>query len=578
MANAVVKALSSETLCEAFQITAAENADGVALRLKGDTVSLTWSEYSDRVHRIAAGLAALGVERGEPVAIMLTNRPEFHLVDTAVMHLGAIPFSLYNTAAQEQLAHIMASSGARVLVTEQGLSAQSARLIEAVPAIEHLVLVDGGAGGIPLAEVESGGSSDFPFEQRWNEVRPDDVATLIYTSGTTGPPKCVQISHRNLIQEWIGLHEVFDITPGGRILSWLPAAHIADRLLGQYQQICFGHTVTCVPDPRTLAEHLLEVRPTFWVAVPRIYEKFRAALESRFSDEQRAALAVGLRRVRAERAGEAVDASLSADYERCDREVFGPIRAGLGLDRAEQFVVGASPIPVAVLEFFHALGMPVCEVWGMSELPIATANPPGRQRLGSVGPAVPGVEVRVAEDGELLLRGPIVMKGYRGASDSTQRAIDPDGWYTTGDVGVIDEDGFVTIVDRKKELIINDTGKNMSPSTIEAELKSASSLIGQAMAVGDGRSYNVALIVLDPEHPGEGRDVADAVARAVTAANQRLSRPEQIRRYRILADDWPPGGDELTPTAKLKRKAIVAKYADVIEGLYDGRWDDFRQG
>jgi long-chain acyl-CoA synthetase len=573
----MVKALSGETLCEAFHITAAEHADGVALRLKGDTVSLTWRDYAERVRRIAAGLAAWGVRRGEAVALMLSNRPEFHLVDTAAMHVGAIPFSLYNTAADEQLAYVLRSSGARLLVTERALAGRVERLREAVPSLEHVVVVDGD-GGDSLAALEDAGDPDFPFEERWSEVRPDDVATLIYTSGTTGPPKCVQITHRNLIQEWTGLNEVFDINPGGRILSWLPAAHIADRLLGQYQQICFGHTITCVPDPRTLAEHLVEVRPTFWVAVPRIYEKFRAALENGFTAAQRAALEVGLRRVRAERAGEPVDAELLAEYERCDREVFSAVRAGLGLDRAEQFVVGASPIPVAVLEFFHALGMPVCEVWGMSELPIATANPPGRQRLGSVGRPVPGVEVRAARDGELQLRGPIVMKGYRSDDGGTDAAVDADGWYPTGDVGVIDDDGFITIVDRKKELIINATGKNMSPSAIEAELKSASPLIGHAMAIGDARSYNVALIVLDPESTGDPEDVRERVAAAVRAANERLSNPERIRRYRILPDDWPPGGDELTPTAKLKRKAIAAKYADVIDGLYEGRWDDFRQG
>jgi long-subunit acyl-CoA synthetase (AMP-forming) len=290
------------------------------------------------------------------------------------------------------------------------------------------------------------------------------------------------------------------------------------------------------------------------------------------TDEQHAALDVGLRKVRAELAGETVESDLLAEYERHDREVFAPIRASLGLDRAEQFVVGASPIPVAVLEFFHALGMPVCEVWGMSELPIATANPPSRPKLGSVGPPVPGVEVRLAHDGEVLVRGPMVMKGYRGDPEKTAEALDGDGWYATGDVGVLDEDGYITIVDRKKELIISSTGKNMSPSAIEAELKSASSLIGQAMAVGDGRPYNVALVVLDPESV-EGKPdetIRQVVERAVAEANEKLSRPEQIKRYRILSDVWAPGGDELTPTSKLKRRAIAEKYATVITELYEG--------
>jgi long-subunit acyl-CoA synthetase (AMP-forming) len=567
----VIKALSSDTLCEAFQITAAERADGVAIRTKGDTARLTWSEYGDRVRTIASGLAALGVGHAEPVALLLTNRPEFHIVDAAAMHLGAIPFSMYNTAAPDQLAFIARSSGVRVLVTERSLQDTALVLRSAVPELTHVVVIDGDGGTTTLAELEARADPEFPFEEHWRSVRPDDVATLIYTSGTTGPPKCVQLTHRNLLSEWAALNEVFDISPGGHILSWLPAAHIADRLLGQYQQICFGHTVTCVPDARALAEHLAEARPTFWVAVPRIYEKFRAALESRLTDEQRAALEVGLRKVRAELAGETVGPDLLAEYERHDREVFAPIRASLGLDRAEQFVVGASPIPVAVLEFFHALGMPVCEVWGMSELPIATANPPSRPRLGSVGPPVPGVEVRLADDGEVLVRGPMVMKGYRGDPEKTAEALDGQGWYATGDVGVLDDDGYVTIVDRKKELIISSTGKNMSPSAIEAELKSASSLIGQAMAVGDGRPYNVALIVLDPESVEGTPDdtIRRSVDRAVSDANTKLSRPEQIKRYRILPDNWLPGGDELTPTSKLKRKAIAAKYAAEITELYE---------
>jgi long-subunit acyl-CoA synthetase (AMP-forming) len=269
----------------------------------------------------------------------------------------------------------------------------------------------------------------------------------------------------------------------------------------------------------------------------------------------------GLRRVRA---GEPGDRAL-------DREVYAPLRAGLGLDRAEQFLVGASPIPVAVLEFFHALGMPVCEVWGMSELPIATANAPSAPRLGSVGKPVPGVEMRLAEDGEVLVRGGLLMKGYRDP-DQTAAAMSSDGWFHTGDVGSLDADGHLTIVDRKKELIISSTGKNMSPSNIEAHVKSASSLIGQVMAVGDGRPYNVALIVLDGDALGDCSPddpaVVERVDAAVASANEHLSRPEQIKRHVILPVEWLPGGDELTPTSKLKRKAIAEKYAVQIDALY----------
>jgi long-subunit acyl-CoA synthetase (AMP-forming) len=578
-----IPALSASTLCEAFQVTAAERGDAVAVRLKGDAAAMTWTEYAGRVASAAGGLARLGIERGEAVAILLTNRPEFHLVDAAVMHLGAVPFSLYNSAAREQLAQVLHDSGARTLITETKF-AETADVLRDAVGVDRLIFVDTTGPG-SLAELESGGPEP-DFEERWRAVQPEDLATLIYTSGTTGPPKCVKVTHRGLIAEWAGLHQVFDITPGGRILSWLPAAHIADRLLGQYQHICFGHTITCVPDIRELGAHLVEVRPTFWVAVPRVYEKFRASLLAGFTPEQHAALEVGLRYFAAVQTGKAVDPELAATCARLDAEVFAPVRASLGLDRAEQFVVGASPIPAPVLEFFHAFGMPVCEVWGMSELPIATANPPSRPKVGTVGLPVPGVELRLDTDGELLLRGAMLMRGYRDPEHNAA-SMDADGWWRTGDVGVLDEDGYVTIVDRKKELIISSTGKNMSPANIEAELKSASQLIGHAVAVGDNRPYNVALLVLDPDGLAAFASragltaketaalaaepaVLQAVAEAVEVANSRLSRPEQIRRHVVLGVDWLPGGDELTPTSKLRRKPIAEKYATEIARLYEG--------
>ena len=587
-ASKEIPALLAGTLCEAFQVTAAERRDNVAVRLKGDAVAITWTEYARRVACAAGGLSRLGIERGEAVAILLTNRPEFHLVDAAAMHLGAVPFSLYNSAAREQLAQILRDSGARILITETKF-ADTAEILRDAVGLDRVIVVDTD-GPDSLANLESGGPEP-DFAERWGAVQPDDLATLIYTSGTTGPPKCVQVTHRGLLAEWAGLHRVFDITPGGRILSWLPAAHIADRLLGQYQHICFGHTITCVPDIKELGAHLVDVRPTFWVAVPRVYEKFRAALLAGFSPEQHAALEVGLRHAAATRAG-SVAPDLEAEYVRLDAAVFAPLRASLGLDHAEQFVVGASPIPLPVLEFFHALGMPVCEVWGMSELPIATANPPSRPKLGSVGLPVPGVELRLDSDGEVLVRGPLLMRGYRDL-EQTAAAIDADGWYRTGDVGTLDEDGYLTIVDRKKELIISSTGKNMSPANIEAELKSASQLIGHAVAVGDNRPYNVALLVLDPDglaafakRAGLAAQgvaalatepaVLQAVGEAVEVANSRLSRPEQIRRHVVLGVDWLPGGDELTPTSKLRRKPIAEKYASDIARLYeDTRGEDF---
>jgi long-subunit acyl-CoA synthetase (AMP-forming) len=420
------------------------------------------------------------------------------------------------------------------------------------------------------------------------------VATLIYTSGTTGPPKGVEITHANVMAELRAVDAVLPITPGGRTTSFLPSAHIADRALMHYASIVFGLELTDVPDPRQVVAVLPEVRPTYWGSVPRIWEKIKAALDAQMESEPdearrqalRWALDTGLRKVRAEQAGEAVDAELAAEHAKADAMVLSKIREKLGLDQAEWLVVGAAPTPRDVLEFFAALGLPLCEAWGMSELSgIATANPPGRIKIGTVGPALPGMEFAVAADGELLCRGPLVMKGYRGDPEKTAETIGADGWVATGDVAAVDDDGYISIVDRKKELIINAAGKNMSPANIESRLKSSSPLVGQAVCIGDGRPYNVALLVLDPDGAaayGAEHGLADvsakaladddgvrkAVAVAVEEANSHLSRVEQIKRFLILPVDWEPGGDELTPTMKLKRKPIAQKYATEIEALY----------
>jgi long-chain acyl-CoA synthetase len=585
--------VEAETLCEAFQLTAAERSGDVALRTKGDVVAITWREYAERVRAYTGGLAGLGVGHGDPVAVMLTNRPEFNLVDAAAMHLGAVPFSIYNTSAPEQIEFLLADAANRVAITELAFLD---RILAAGGSVEHVVVVDGdgGAGTLSLAELPDPAPADFDFDAAWQAVKPADLLTLIYTSGTTGPPKGVQLTHANMVEEWRALQRRRPTTPGGRLISFLPAAHIADRWSTHYGPMFFGHTVTCCADPREVLAHVPEVRPTVFGAVPRIWEKLQAGLEAAFDAEPdearrqavRWALDVGRRRVRAEQAGEPIDEALAAECARAEELVCAPLRERLGFDQVENFVVGAAPIPPEVLEFFLAFGIPICELWGMSETScVATINPADRIKIGTVGPPLPGVELRIADDGEIFVRGAIIMAGYRNQPDRTAEVVDADGWLATGDVGQIDEDGYLRIVDRKKELIINAAGKNMSPANIEAALKSASPLIGQACVIGDGRPYNVALIVLDPDAAGAfasereadgdalgpliaAAAIAEAVAEGVAAANQRLSRVEQVKRFRILEEEWEPGGDELTPTMKLKRRPIAEKYAEEIEALY----------
>jgi long-chain acyl-CoA synthetase len=560
--------LDASTVAEAFQLTAVANPDRVALRLKDDEFSITWREYADRVRRVAAGLAGLGLERGSTMAIMLTNRPEFHWFDAAALHLGAAPFSVYNTYAPEQIQFQIQDAEARIVVTEKAFEDR----IRGLSGVDHVIVVDDGD------DVEGHARDDFDFEATWRSVRPDDVLTLIYTSGTTGPPKGVQLTHANLIAAVQGFDEVISFPSSGRVISWLPMAHIAERACSHYLPMLLGFSTTDCPDPRQVVAYMPEVRPTWFFAVPRIWEKLKAAIEAGIAAEQDAArkqatewaLDVGLRKVRHEQAGEPVPEELRAEYAKADELVLSKIRAKLGLDEVESVNVGAAPTPREVIEFFHAIGVPLAELWGMSETTgYGTCNPPDKIKIGTVGPVSPGVEIKLADDGEVLIRGPVVTSGYRNQPDKTREAIDDDGWLHTGDVGEFDEDGYLKIVDRKKELIINAAGKNMSPANIEAKVKASSPVIGQVIAIGDMRPYNVALITLDPDvAPAFEGDVDAEVERGVAAANEQLARVEQIKKYKVLDEEWQPGGDELTPTMKLKRKPILEKYAGEIDALY----------
>jgi long-subunit acyl-CoA synthetase (AMP-forming) len=360
-------------------------------------------------------------------------------------------------------------------------------------------------------------------------------------------------------------------------------AHIAERYISHYSSLAFGYSITACADPKQLAAAIVGTRPTRFFGVPRIYEKLgaaaTAAIEAAGSGALREALDAGLTRVRAEQSGETPPVLSDEQGAR-----LRSVREQLGLDRVEWAGVAAAPSPYAVLEFFHAIGVRVAELWGMSECVLSTSNPPDRIKLGTVGIAIPGVEISLADDGEILVRGPNVTKRYRNDPERTAEAIDADGWLHSGDIAVADEDGYLKIVDRKKEIMINSAGKNMSPTHIECVITEESPLIGQVVAIGDARNYVTALIVLDEEATSravaqhelptdpkqllEAGYVQDAVAAAVQRGNERLARVEQIKSYTVLPGFWAPGGDELTPTMKLKRKAIAAKYADAIEALY----------
>jgi long-chain acyl-CoA synthetase len=582
------------TLCEAFQRNAAIDPDAVALRTPGNTQTMTWREYAADVRRVAAGLAGLGVRHGDTVSLMMANRIEFYPLEVGAQHLGATSFSVYNTLPAEQLTYVFDNAGTKVVICEE----QYVDRIRASGAeLQHIICIDGSPEGtLSLDDLHAAGKEDFDFDSTWRAVQPDDVVTLIYTSGTTGNPKGVEMTHAHLLFEAQALEAVLGVQFGDRATSFLPTAHIADRTMALYNQEVFGAQITVVSDGRAIAAALADTRPTIWGAVPRVWEKLKAAIEFAVAHEEDEAkrqalhwaMSVAAKRAAAMVAGEDLPDDVAAEWAQADELVLSQLRAKLGLDQVRWAVSGAAPIPKETLAFFCSIGIPIAEVWGMSELScVASVSHPAEARLGSVGKLLPGLEGKIAEDGEYLVRGPLVMKGYRGEPAKTAEAIDPDGWLHTGDILDVDADGYLWIVDRKKELIINAAGKNMSPANIETTVMAACPMVGAMLAIGDGRPYNTALLVFDADSVGPyaaQHGIADASAEALAAhpeviariaagvaeGNAKLSRVEQIKRFRVLPSLWEPGGDEITLTMKLKRRPIMAKYAAEIEELYAG--------
>jgi long-subunit acyl-CoA synthetase (AMP-forming) len=538
-----------ETICSLFQRAVESAADAVALRREDGAVALTWTAYGGAVRRAASGLAALGVSPGDTVACWLRNRPEFHVADAAAVHLGAAGFSIYSTYTVEQASHVISDADCRVLVTEPAFldKALAVTARDDTP-LETIVLLDEPTPGtVGWAELLSTrGPDDFDFESRWRAVTTGDLATVIYTSGTTGPPKGVELTHANLLAQLRALRNRFDYPDGARLISYLPMAHIAERINTHYLAMALRAEVTSIRDPRSAIESLQVVRPQMFFSPPRVWEKLRGAAMARLEPD-----AIGENGIEPQRGD--------------------VILKQFGFDQLRIAVVGAAPCPPRVIEFWRALGVDLVEVYGLTESTgVATAGTIPAHGAGGAGKPLEDVEVRIGDHSEVLIRGPIVMRGYRNLPRATAEAIDRDGWLHTGDVGAFDEEGNLRIVDRLKEIIVNSSGKNMSPANIEAALRSSSPLIAQGYVVGDGRPYNTALITLDPlGAAGFEGDLDAEVWNAVGRANETLARVEQIKRFVVLATDWEPGGDELTPTMKLKRRAIEQKYAAEIGALYE---------
>ena len=592
--------VEGQTIASRWLETVAAHPDNVALRAKdGDRwVEWTYSDVADRVARAAAGLRTLGVAPGDRVVLMMRNIPEFHVVDLATMFCGATAVSIYNSSPPEQVAYLVGHSGAKVAIVEDmGFAERFSAVRDELPKLEHLVVLGGDGVADPTAgdaALIAGrvleGHDPVDLHASLSDIHPESLATVIYTSGTTGPPKGVMISHYNVVWTAQGYLELLGIEPVGfRAISYLPMAHIAERMSGHYLAGIAGFEVTTCPDPSLIGQYLRDVHPQTMFGVPRVWEKIHAGIQAALSANEDAKArfdqAVAAAEPIAERRtlGTASDEDEST-WASLDELAFSNVRQLVGLDCLQYAITGAAPIPPELIRWYRAIGVPMSEIYGLSETTGPMTWDPEAVRVGTVGRAFPGVDVFLGEDGEVCCRGGNVFVGYLDDPDKTADALEPDGTFHSGDIGEIDDDGYLRIVDRKKELIITAGGKNVSPANLEAALKTVVP-IGQACAVGDGRRFVSALVVLDPEvAPGWFRErgieaaslaelaadprALDELQRAVDQVMLRFSTAERVRRIAVLGDEWMPDGDELTPTSKLKRRGILTKYSEQIESLY----------
>jgi long-chain acyl-CoA synthetase len=544
---------------------------------------------------MAAGLRANGVQRGDHVVLMLRNVPDFHVVDMAAYMVGATPISIYNSSSAEQVEYLVNHSEAVFAVVENlGFLERFLKVRDQLPDLRGIaVLTD--PDQLAPADVVAGDTlythGEIGFDEAKGNCAPDDLATMIYTSGTTGPPKGVMLTHRNICWTVECLRRAlpFDDYVGKRIISYLPMAHIAERMTSHYAGAFLGYEVTTCPDPTGIAPYLGHVKPNFLFGVPRVYEKVYAgvnavlAADPEKGEKFAEALAAAEPIVKAMDWGTATEEQVQT-YEFLDAVAFKPVRELLGIDEMECAVTGAAPLPAEILTWFRCIGVPLSEIYGMSESSGPMTWTATRIKAGSVGPAVPGLEVKLADDGEIICRGGNVFSGYFKAPDKTAEALDAEGWLHSGDIGEVDEDGYFRIVDRKKELIITAGGKNISPANLEAALKTIP-LVGQACAIGDQRPFVSALVVLDPDvAPAwaqsqgiEFTDLADLATNPVVVAEVekgveevmgQFNNAERVKKVRVLGEEWLPDSELLTPTSKLKRRGIHARYADEIESLY----------
>ncbi|MFF4618582.1 AMP-dependent synthetase/ligase [Nonomuraea jabiensis] len=601
----IERQIAGRTVCEQLRHAAEQHPDAPAYSdPDGDGwTTLTYAQARQRVLEIAAGFAALGLEPGESVAVMMVNRSEHVLADLGAVHAGGVGCTVYSTFAPDQIAFVAGDVAARYAVL--GGPAELARwqpVLSRLDGLRKIIMLEGAPADERFMSCEDFlelgrtrlAADPAQIEARMSAVTPDDRVTVLYTSGTTGMPKGVPLTHANVFYEVAATDRITNLPMRGTQISYLTYAHIAERILSLYLPLVKVSHVHFCTDLANLGKTLGQVRPMMFFGVPRVWEKMMARLLAVLAtqpEEQQAAvrqaMRAGVAYVEAGQYGRTITPEIRAAYDQADASLLSVIRGMIGFDRAEWTATGAAPLPAEVQHFYAGLGLKVIDVYGMTETTGAfTGNSPSCYRLGTVGRAEPGVEIRIAEDGEILTRSPLNTRGYVNRPEATAELIDGGGWLHTGDIGTVDEDGFYRVVDRKKELIITAGGENISPAEIENHLKEHM-LIGQALAYGDNRPHPVALLTLDGEvAPGwaqargiafaslaelaEHPEVVKEVETAIEAANAKLARVQQVKKWALLGTEWTAETEELTPSLKLKRRIIHAKYADVIEGLYSG--------
>jgi long-chain acyl-CoA synthetase len=621
----------ADTIVGRFHERVRAHPDRVALRYKKDGrwLDITWKDYGDRVRAVAKGLTALGFEKGSTLALLSGNRPEWHIIDFAGMTLGGATAAIYQTNSPEQVAYIIEHSEAGIAFVDGNDQLEKILKIRSdVPNLKKVVVFEGYEGDADAEFVET--FEDFivrgnevdnkKIEDATAAVMPDDLATFVYTSGTTGPPKAVMLTHANVW--WTATHSETHIPIGddsikqpfgdivaynGRALSYLPLSHIAERMISHLLQVYYGTETWFAESIDTLLVDLNECKPTYFFGVPRVWEKFYAGImaaaaqppkdksEERKKKLVKKAIELGKQVTVAEqeaiaKGGTMADAKVpfaaKIQHRLLDKLVLHKIRERFGLEQCTLALSAAAPLSPDLIWFFHSIGIKITEGYGQSEDNGPTSwNPPDRIKIGSVGSPLPELEVKIAEDGEILVRGGNVMKGYYKDEKATNETIDSEGWLHSGDVGEFDEHNYLKITDRKKDLIITAGGKNIAPQEIENKLKHKHPLISQVVVIGDRRPFLSALITLDEEKaPAWGKEhgidggipeiannerTLKEIEGAVNELNQGLAKVEGVKKFRVLERDFLQEENEITPTMKVKRKQINEIYADVIEDMYN---------